>query len=111
MSLKIIKGEDRTVTVLLKNSDGTAYDLTSFTEIKACFNNDAGGTIEKLQTTSGVSVVGSADCGKIAILLTDTDTDALSEGSQGFTVEVDKGTEKRKINLASSIIVEAPICS
>jgi hypothetical protein len=109
MSVKIIQGEDRVLTVRLKNSDGSSYDLTGKTEITACFIGTSG-TITKLLTATQIAVVGSDDCGTITVSLTDADTALLSEGTQGFTVSVDKGTEKRKINLANSLKVEAAIC-
>lgn len=109
MSVKIIQGEDRTITVLLRQ-DGSPYDLTGFTEITACFIGTSG-SITKTQTGGQIAVVGSNDCGKITIDLTDADTALLEEGLQGFTVDVDKGTTKRTVNLANSVDVEARICS
>ena len=109
MSVKIIQGEDRTLTVLLKQTGGLAYDLTGATEITACFVGTSG-TISKTLTATQISIVGSADCGKITITLTDADTALLEEGTQGFTVDVEVGTDKRTINVANSILVEARIC-
>ena len=109
MSVKVIQGEDRTLTVLLKEGTGS-YDLTGATEITACFNGTSG-AISKTLTGTEIAVVGSNDCGKITVALTDVETALLEEGVQGFTVEVDKGTAKRIVNLANSLNVEAKICS
>jgi len=35
MSVKIVQGEDKTITVTLKDGNGDAYDLTAATEITA----------------------------------------------------------------------------
>ena len=112
MSVKIIQGEDRLLTVLLKNSNSSAYDLTGATEVAACFINkdDENSPIQK-NLASGVTIVGSADCGKITIKLEETDTVLLEEGVQGFTVTVTEASgDLRKINLPNTINVEAPIC-
>lgn len=110
MSLKIIQGEDRTLTVLLKKSDGTAYDVSTATEIQADFCDVVTpGTISK--TLTGTDIVVQAQTGQITIKLGDADTPLLDVGTQGFTITVTEASgDLRKINLANSIIVEEAIC-
>ena len=98
MSVNIIKGEDRTITVSLKNENGDAYDLTGNTEIEACFAGESG-TISKTKTGRAITVVGSADCGKITIKLDDTDTSDLPAGTSGFTITItEASTDLRNSN-------------
>ena len=107
MSLKIIQGEDRTLTVSLKDENGAAFDLSDWTA-EASFCDNAGSTFQV--AGSILSAVG----GKVAFTLTDAQTVILDTGTQGFTVTLTKTAapigDLRKINLANSILVEAPIC-
>ena len=108
MSVKIIQGEDRVLTVQLKEGSG-CYDLTGKTEITACFNGTAGQILKTL-TGADIAVVGTDPEGKITISLTDVDTNNLPAEVQGFTITVDKGTETRIINLPNSLQVQEKIC-
>jgi len=111
-ALNIIQGEDRTLTVLLKDGDGNAYDLTGNTEITALFCAAAGGTLPSAPTKTGgeITIVGSADCGKIQIVLTDADTALLATGNQDFEIELDAGTDKRIVQLLKAINVLERVC-
>lgn len=65
--LKIIQGTDRTVNLILKNSDKTPFDLTGATSIKAIFLKQD--DTENLLEVSGgnIEVVGDASRGEISI--------------------------------------------
>lgn len=126
MSVKIIKGEDRLMTVFIKTSDKAAYDLSTVEQITATFCDVVNNTtfdvtlytpasviagVPVLTNPEEIRVIGNAECGKITVKLTDTQTNLLDEGTQGFTITIqESGGDLRKINLANSIIVEAPIC-
>lgn len=87
--LRIIQGSDRTIKVLLKNGNGTAFDLTDADQIKALFKQE-GNQEELLEVDDGagdsgggsISVVGDAARGEISIALTAEDTAQLRTGSR-----------------------------
>lgn len=110
--IKIIKGEDRTLSVQLvtEGEDGVLnpFDLTGFTEIEARFRKADNTILSKLQSMSGI-VVTNAVLGMLNVVLTDTETALLKEGNRlGFHIIVDIGTTRRRINLDYSISVVAP---
>ena len=93
-SLKIVKGEDKTITIQLVNeSDKTYHDLTSATGISVSFKkNDSTALVKSL--IAGVTVV-NALAGKISVALTDTETSTLKEGALlPIYVTVDVGSVK-----------------
>lgn len=95
---KFIQGEKVELTIQLAVKDAAGvirpFDLTSNTEISACF--ELGSTrIQKNRVASpvGVVVVGVATDGKIKATLTATETDTFAKGSSGLLeITVDKGS-------------------
>lgn len=111
-AVTIVKGEDRTLNVKLvtpqENGIYDPFDITGVTQIEARFKNADNTVLSKLLTISGVLLVNAAS-GSISIVLTDTETALLKEGSRlGFHVIVDIGTTRRRINFDKSITVVAP---
>lgn len=91
MSVEIVKGEDITFNVYLKDSYGRPYDLTGYTQITVIVQSVA---ISKT-VGSGVALLGGATAGAIAVSLSDTDTALLVEGPVNFEVLIDVGTIRR----------------
>ena len=109
MTLKIVKGEDRTINIHITEEDTTGdYNLTGATEITVKFKNQDGSVLSKTQTGGAVSVV-SAVAGKIQVTLTDTETALLYAGEQSPYVVVDVGSAKRIVTsgLENSVECEA----
>jgi hypothetical protein len=105
MSLKIVQGEDRNLSVSLKDENGAAFNLTGYTATAEFCNADG----------SQLQVAGTVDPaptnGKVSFSLTNAQTALLDTGTQGFTVTLTDGSSNlRKVNLANSILVEAPLC-
>ena len=89
----IIQGTDRTISVLLQNSNGTAFDLSGVTAIKALFKkaNDSEALVEATLAASEISVSGSNSRGEIAISLSATKTALLRAGSRlSWEIEITK---------------------
>lgn len=81
MSVEIVKGEDKTFSIDIKDANGDAFDLTGFTELTAEFAGTAG----KVTLTTAVDPngqVASANpvCGKMEITLTDVGSALLESG-------------------------------
>lgn len=104
MSAKIIKGEDRSLTVSLKDENGAALDLTSYSTITATFCKADGTTFTSTGTAS------APVSGKVVFAIPRTDTATMDTGTQGFTIDLDDTTNLRKVNLSNSIVVEEAIC-
>jgi len=103
--VEIVRGEDRTILVKIKSSDGEPHDLTAATEISAVFKNSDASTTTKLLSTAGIAIVGSPLLGHIDITLTDAETLLLGAGTLGFEVEIDEGADKRIVQLLKSLTV------
>jgi len=90
--IQIVKGEDKTVKVNLKKSDGSPYSLSGVTAQSMSFQNADATTLTKSAT------IVSSDAGSLQCVLTDAETALLKEGKrQAFYVTLDKGTDKEII--------------
>jgi len=94
-SLNIIRGSDKTFTILVTISggcnDGEPFDLTGASEIKALFANDDGSILTKTMTGGAITVL-SATTGKISVTIPDPETALLAVGqSQSFELEIHIG--------------------
>jgi len=108
--VKIIQGQDKTFRVKLRDKNGDPYDLTSNTEISACFMK-ADGTVLTVTKTSTAIVVASLIKGFIDVSLTDAETILLAVGEkQDFQVCVDYGTVKRCSIAKQLLTVEQTLC-
>ena len=90
--IEIIQGKKAQLTVRLRNAtngvEGDPIDLTTITEISACFVNTDGTELTLRKTTGGVVVVGSPLIGKIQLVLTAAQT-ALMAITDHETLEID----------------------
>lgn len=84
----IERGEDKNIDVYLVDKDsGEPIDLTGASEIKARFRKSDGTVLEKLMTTSGVSVLSIAGA-KVRAILSEADTTSLlADANQDFEFE------------------------
>jgi hypothetical protein len=94
--VKIVQGTDRKIIVRLEDKIGDAWDLTEVDEVTACFKLADGTRLEKTLTGGGIEIVNNKPMnGKIAIFLTDTDTqlmkvsDPLKKTFSSFEVILD----------------------
>jgi len=96
-NISIVKGEDRTINLKIVDTEGEPYDLTGYTEITAKFPTTSGTALTKTYSASGGITVTSAEAGRLAIALTDTDTALLlsDDNRQDFELWIDKGTARR----------------
>lgn len=94
--LDIVQGEDRTLTIQLKNeTTGELYDLTGYTEVVVAFKKTDGTVLNKTYSASGGVTVPAATSGKVQVVLTDANTALLKKGIQPIYITVDKGSDKR----------------
>lgn len=93
--IDIVQGEDRTITLQLKNeTEDEFYDLTGYTEIAVAFKKTDGAITKTYSASGGVTVV-SATAGKLQVVLSDSDTALLKKGVQPIYITIDKGTDRR----------------
>jgi len=115
MSAKIIQGEDRDLTIQLKNGDGSNLDLTQYASgtgnITACFVS-TGAAISADRISGDIAINGSNDCGNITISLAAADTLLLDPDSKDFEIDLlDKDTAKTRIvQLKGVLDVQEQIC-
>jgi len=108
----IIQGEKQPFELNLSSlKNGTAFDLTGFTDITVCFKIGST-TIEKKESDGDVTVV-SEPRGEISTFLTVADTDSLTPGTDGaIEVLVDfGGGDIKKAQDLNAFKVVAKICS
>lgn len=110
-AIKIIQGEDRSITVKLKDGNGADFDLTLYDSVEACFKGTSGSITKSLG--SGIIKETPNECGKITISLEDADTLLLETGTQSFEVIIDDLSEtdkKRIIQFENSLNIVERIC-
>lgn len=95
--IKIIQGTDRTLSLVLKNSDGTPFDLTFASAIKAIFQkqDDSENLLEVTMAGGGISIVGEGSRGEISINLAASVTSQMRLGTR-LTWEVEITRSSRK---------------
>ena len=79
-TITIIRGEDRTIQLGIREANGQPYDLTSITEIKIELENEDGTTLDLKYTDAEIAVV-SAKAGLISATITDTQSALLKTGN------------------------------
>lgn len=91
----IVKGEDRTLTITLLESDGDPFDVSTATEIEAFFCPESGTVLLSRSLTGGqVTVVNGLN--KIAIELDQAFTDTMrAEETGSFSVHTTIAGKKR----------------
>jgi hypothetical protein len=110
MTVNIIKGEDKDITVRLESkASGDPYDLTSVTAITCCFAN-ADASKLSLSLSAGIVVV-TALIGKITITLTAAQTALLAEVSNAtLEISTTKAGKIAKTRIEKAYSVIAKIC-
>ncbi len=94
----VYQGEDRTLSALVKQSDGKCYDLTGATEITAKFS----GGVTVTLTGAAITVV-SAEGGSLDITVSDTETALMDTGTGSFEVWIDVGTDRRIVQFINAL--------
>jgi hypothetical protein len=106
----IVKGEDVTLTVNIRDADDNPYSLSGITEITARFPKDSStAAVEKTLTDTSIVIV-SSTLGQITIALTDTDTALMKAGSQqSLELFLDVGTTRRIVQLRNMLSINAKL--
>ncbi len=105
----IVQGEDRTLSLIVRLSNGSSFPLAGVTEITARFRKTDGTFLEKLLSLTQV-VVTDAPAGKFTVALTDADTLLIRVGAlQTFEVYFDFGTTRRIARYVQRLTVEGPL--
>lgn len=87
----IVKGEDRTLPLRVTNSDGTSYNLSTTTEIRARFRKADGSSLEQRLTLAEITIIDAIN-GRLAVTLSEDDSNTLLVAErQDFSVIFDKG--------------------
>jgi hypothetical protein len=85
----VIIGEDKSLTIkLVESKTQDPFDLTSATEIVACFLNADGTVLQKALSTSGVVII-SGVAGKIQVILSKTETLLLTPSPLGGLSDIE----------------------
>ncbi len=110
-TVTIIKGEDREFFVRIQEEcTGNNYDLTGVTVAKAVFKSQSGTNVEITLAASEIEIVSPAQNGLLKLKINDTNTALLKAGNlQTFEIEIEKGTEKRIIQLEKLLNVVSRI--
>lgn len=108
MSVKIVQGEDRDISIRLQLSpNNEPFDLQGTTDARVRFQKVDFSILEKSLTT-GVQLLDPLVLGKIRVHLTDADTLLLRPGEfQDIEVEITKGTETTICQLREVLTVQA----
>jgi hypothetical protein len=79
-AITIIRGEDRTIQLGIREANGGPYNLTSVTEIKIYLENEDGTSLDLKYTDSEISIV-SEVAGIIAVTITVAQSALLKTGN------------------------------
>ncbi len=111
-TISIIQGSDRSFNVnILRKNTLKPFDLTTATEIVACFPNEDGTTLMLSLTGAEVEIVGDPMLGEIKIKLNNTQTAGLEEGEDlGIQIEIDLGADKSIVQLKGVLTVLESLC-
>lgn len=116
MAKEVIQGEDKTLTIKLRDSDGDPIDLTPYVgglpdDIVFCIKRADETSLELKLSTTGVTVL-SAVLGRIQVVISDTETALLEIGPLGFELELIKsgGTDKNIIQFKEALEVVERVC-
>ena len=96
----VYQGEDRTISAIVKQSDGKCYDLTGATEITATFNDGIVVTM-----TGGAISIASNEGGAVDITLSDTETATITKGISSFELWIDVGTDRRIVQFLNALTI------
>jgi hypothetical protein len=92
-SFVIVQGEDRNMAIRLTNEDGSPFNLTPITEIRARFRK-ANSTIMELRFTRNEIIVVEPLAGRLSVNFTSTVSLQLAPADrQDFVIILDKGPQ------------------
>ena len=112
----ITKGENKEITLKIRDKEGDPFDLTNFTKFKVCFPNAGTGlVISEVANANGsvVALSGSAILGKLVVTLNYQDSATLEEGeSLDIGVKVNSTAEDnpRSAVIAGELTVYPEVC-
>jgi hypothetical protein len=107
--IDIIQGEDKAINIKLIQDD-EPFDLTSVTEITACFLKTDNTNLELTKTDGAITIVDNAVLGKIKITIGDADTALLKKSTQSFEVTLDTSGYKQKVQFLNSLNIVESLC-
>ena len=118
MSVKIIQGEDREITVQLKDGNGANLDLTNYVggapaDIEACFVSTGAAITATFNNVAKpyIRVNGNNDCGSITISLTAVETALLDADAKDFEIDlIDASSERRIVQVKGQLDISEQIC-
>lgn len=88
---EIIQGSDRVLKLTMRDANGDGLDISSETEISACFKKPDGTYLE-VTLTGGQITKDDVNRGKISVSLTDSDTVLIEAGIKvNFKIKLDVG--------------------
>ena len=103
----IIQGSDVTLHIVVRNADGDALDLTGATEITVRLRRADRQALEKRLSRAELEVT-SAITGRVAVALSDADTDQLNVMPNApIELWIDYGSIRRIAQIRSGINVIA----
>jgi hypothetical protein len=92
-SFVVIQGEDRDLAIRLTNLDGSPYNLTPITEIRARFRRRDSTILELRYTRAEISII-EATAGRLSIALSAMTTLQFVPGArQDFSIILDRGPQ------------------
>ena len=97
----IVRGNSRDVNVAVVDSDGNAFDVTTFTDIKMYVKKHLTDTSYTMEITGSV-VNGAA--GTITLPMETTDTD-VDKGSYNYSIVITDGTDLYTVKISTFQIV------
>lgn len=113
MSAKIIKGDDVSLTISLKDSNGECFDLTPYADASDAITVCLEGTSSNVSTTGTIS--GAPESGKILFSLDNTETDSLKTGKISVEAILDNELHpagaRRTSQMKNALEVLERICS
>jgi hypothetical protein len=83
----VLQGSDRSLPFTLLGAEGDPLDLTNCTEVVIGLKKADGTVLSKKLTTFGVTMV-NAVAGKILLVLTPTDTNAMATGLMDVEIKL-----------------------
>jgi hypothetical protein len=103
----IVQGEDRTLNLVVKTSEGEPFDLTGATEIDARFMNEDRTVLSKLLSLNKV-VINEAKLGKLSVILAAAETALMKAGErQSFEVHITIGGEVRIVQYLQNLTIKS----
>ena len=109
MAVRVVQGEDVTVTVNIKDGDGNPYDLSNVTAINVQVENTDGSTAS-FTLAGGAAAVVTAAAGVMSFTISDTASALLLVGdTQPIEIILDEGSSRRIVQITRALKVVAAL--